>query len=123
MSSDDRSADRQAEAHAIRLRGDEGLECCAWIVEANPVIRDLDRDMPSLSGFRSNRQPPLHAAADWFQCFERVAHEIEQQLLQLNPIGKDGGRSGSNETLEGVFRAGELSIRRSTSPMTSPRSS
>ncbi len=31
------------------------------------------------------------AAAHRFQCLERVEHEIQQQLLQLNPIGEEGG--------------------------------
>ncbi len=49
MSGDDRPADRQSQAHALRLRGDERFECRNRIVEADPVVGDPDDGLLALS--------------------------------------------------------------------------
>ena len=68
--------------------------------------RNLDGGPLALGTRRSHRQL-LHAAADRFQGFERVEHEIQQQLLQLNPIGEDGREIGGQHHIEGhVLTAG-----------------
>ena len=51
MSSDDRPADRQPQAHAFRLRGDERFKCRNGIVEADSVIGDLDYASRPLARF------------------------------------------------------------------------
>src|SRR5262245_35415417 len=45
MSSDDRPANRQAQAHALRLGRDERLEYHTWIVEADPIVGNLNHDV------------------------------------------------------------------------------
>ena len=89
MSSDDRPANRQPQTHTLRLRGDERFECCNGIVEADPVVGDLDHGLAPLGAFRSGRQL-LHTAADRLQRLEPVEHEIQDKLLQLHTIGEDG---------------------------------
>ena len=109
MSGDDRPADRQPQAHALRLRGDERFECRNGIVETDPVVGDLDHGVVGLGTLRSDRQL-LHAAADRFQCLERVEHEIQHQLLQLNPIGEDGRQIGVQHDIEGHVLARRVAV-------------
>jgi hypothetical protein len=45
MSGNDRPADCQPQAHALRLRGHEWFECRNGIIEADPVVGDLDDDL------------------------------------------------------------------------------
>ena len=56
---------------------------------------------PLALGTRRSHRQLLHAAADRFQGFERVEHEIQHQLLQLNPIGEDGREIGGQHHIEG----------------------
>src|SRR5262245_44517199 len=43
----------------------------------------------------------LLAAADRFQSLKRVEHEIQYQLLKLNPIGEDERKIGVQGHIEG----------------------
>ena len=68
---------------------EEGLERRFRIVEADAVVCDLDHHGVVLGTPRADRQL-LRAAADRFQGLERVQHEIQHELLQLNAIGEEG---------------------------------
>ena len=49
-------------------------------------------------------------AADRFQGFERVEHEIQHQLLQLNPIGEDGREIWVQHQIEGHVLARRVAV-------------
>src|SRR5437868_12171569 len=87
MRLDDRAANRQAETHAVRFCRDERLEEVIGYCFGNawPAVENRDLDgliveqcrpylefAPSIPGHR----------------LDRVAHQIDEDLLDLHPVGK-----------------------------------
>src|SRR5689334_24726 len=85
---DDRAGDREAHAHAVPLGGDEGLKQVQhdFLGDPRPAIGDADQNH-SIVGRRDgyHELAPLR----WLHCLDRVAHQVEHDLLDLHLVGQD----------------------------------
>ena len=68
--------------------GEERLERRFWIVEADAVVGDLDL-MASCRRHGPDWPTSFRATVNRFDRLERVQHEVQDQLLQLNAIGEE----------------------------------
>ena len=91
MGLDDRSADCQTHAHAIRFRREEGLEYAFCILESPALIHDLNANLlvhgPEGADFK--RPSALLRRTQRFDC---IADEIDEDLLNLNAIDVNHGK-------------------------------
>src|SRR5260221_14278526 len=84
VSLNNRTADRKTDAHAVLFRAVKWLKCLPWICQSGAIIADFD-DNIGVCKPRTNGQA-LGLVVDIFQCFRAVANEINQDLLNLNPV-------------------------------------
>ena len=88
MRLDDRPANREPESDAVSLGGEERLEQTFHFVRRNPGAVVLDRDFHRPCDPRRERAPrSFWAAVSLGKRIECVDLEIEQHLLQMDPIG------------------------------------
>ena len=93
MRFDDRSADGQADAHALLLGRHERLEQLLGDGRADAGARVCDADLDQLVGNRLGRDrefAPLRAGHG----FEGVADQVQQNLLDLYPVRQHVGGCG-----------------------------
>ncbi len=92
MGLDDGPADGQADAHAVRLRGHEGLEELLGDLwgDAGSGIRHAHLDQ-ALGGERPRGDGQV-APGDILHGLDRVADQVEQDLLHLDPDRHHEGR-------------------------------
>jgi len=92
---DDRSADRQSHAHAAGFGGEKGVEQFVLVLGGEPDAAVLYRDQ-HLMGFVAARldhqlAPPI---LDRLHRLNAVNHQVDEHLLQLDPVGLDHGQAG-----------------------------
>src|SRR5262249_25083617 len=91
MSLDDRAADKQSDAHAAALRGAEGIEQRAEALQRQSHTRIAHRQANIVAlrlSLGLDQQLPrsiLHVR----HRFQAIAEEIQNDLLELNPIAGD----------------------------------
>ena len=85
---DDRARNRKPNFHSLPFRGDERQEKPRSDFRRDTMagVGDIDRDHAVTGGRGHDRQL---AAVGAFQCLERVAQEIEQDLLNLDLIDQN----------------------------------
>jgi len=88
----DRTADRQPHPKAAGLGGKEGVEQPVCILGGDPdaAIRNAQQYLVHLFLTRSDHQFP-RPIGDRLHCFNTVHHEVDDHLLQLDPVTKDVG--------------------------------
>ena len=98
---DDRSADREAEAKPVRLRGHERLEDPLHLLFRNARSPDRRRTAPPdprsfvavrIVTRRSPRACRAHRIA-------RVEEQVQQHLLQLHAVGEDRRKGGASRRI------------------------
>ena len=91
MGVDDRPTDRQPHAHAAGLRREEGVEEAVHCFRSEPRTRILDRN-EQIAGPVDLRSYPQHPrlAHDRAHRLDAIHDQIEDDLLQLNPVAHDG---------------------------------
>ena len=90
---DDRAADRQAHAHAAGFGGEEGIEQPIGILggHADTAVAHRDQNLAGLILSRPDHQL-ARPVRDRLHRFNAVDDEVEDDLLQLDPIGEDQGQ-------------------------------
>jgi len=103
MGLDDRPADRQPDAHAVGLRREEGVEDAIGSGRIQPhAVSSTATSTPARSWFRDIVAPS--AVRDCAHGFNAVHDQIQHDLLQLDPVSKDG-RSPENSRCAAQPRA------------------
>ncbi len=94
MGLDDRLADRQAQAHAVGLGGEQMGEDLLHAGDVDPrgVVGDGDADQPRLRD-RSRHLEHAPTAGDPLQGVDRVGDQIDRDLLHLDRIGPHLGQA------------------------------
>ena len=83
---DDRPRDRQTEAHALQLGGEERLEqCLAFIRYTMPIVTDGHLDKTVAGSPSTHRQQALAVSYAGLSV-HAVEQEIEQYLLKVNSV-------------------------------------
>src|SRR5688572_17965446 len=97
MRLDDGPADRQSHAHAAFLGGEERLEDPFRKLYTRAAIADLDPDDTT----RAIDAQAQHTVA-WGLAHrvDAIAHEIEENLLDLDAVQGDGWQAGLNLGIE-----------------------
>src|SRR6185437_14701372 len=89
MDRDDLTTDREAEAETIFLRGVKRIEKAHSVrrIDANAGVCDCYGNMPVYHARRDSQNPAstLHTS----HSFDGIAHEVEHDLLKLNPVRFD----------------------------------
>src|SRR5450631_4592112 len=87
---DDRSADRQAHAHAAGFGGEEGVEQPVSILggKSDTAVAYRDQHVVDFLLERSDHQF-ARSVRDWLNRIDAIDDEIEDYLLQLDPIAED----------------------------------
>src|ERR1700730_17355414 len=102
VSLNNRTADRKIDAHAVLFRAViKWLKCLPWIRQSRAIIADFD-DNIGVCKPRTNDQA-LGLVVDILQCFRAVENEINQDLLNLNPVCKHLRQSLSKVKFRGDF--------------------
>src|SRR5690606_4660664 len=83
---DDRAADGEAHAHPVLFRRKERLEYLLRKRDAATAIADLGLDDAS---HPAHVYPKKSVARDGFHRLHAVADEVDQNLLDLDAIGRD----------------------------------
>src|SRR6476620_12252641 len=95
MGLDDRFADRQSQAHSVRLRAEEGVEQLAHVrgVNSRTGIIHHDQDCAGVGWLGSDAQ---HARTirDRLHCVDRIGNKIDHDLPKLNLVPVDLKRPG-----------------------------
>jgi hypothetical protein len=100
MGMNDRSADRKSHTHAIGLRREEGIENPIGYrrIDSYPRIFDRHQQPVWFGGFRGYGKHLL-AVRDRGHGFNRIHDQVQQHLLQMNPVTEDqpivGARFGA----------------------------
>src|ERR1700729_858129 len=102
MSFNDRVTDRQSHSHALGLRGEEAFEDAvpACRVKTNTGIRHVDDDVALIVELRTDGQD-TGAVSDRTHRLDAVHDQVENDLLQLDPVSHDGRKLGSQVGLDG----------------------
>jgi hypothetical protein len=107
----DRPADREAHTHAIRFGGEEGVEQLGRILRRypDPAIRHTYEHLLWIVLTRSDHQfaRPIR---DRLHCFHAVHHQVDDHLLQLDPIAQDHGQSGRQLRSQRYLVADQLTL-------------
>src|ERR1700722_20964976 len=93
MRLDNRAADRQAHAHAAALGGYERLKNAVSHVGVDAGSAVGDGEFDQVGASKRGRQVKLTAVRP-DHGFERIAHEVDQDLLDVNSIAHNVRRSG-----------------------------
>jgi hypothetical protein len=109
---DDGPADRQPHPNSAGLRGVESLENALDMFQINPrpriAHRDEDAVCPALLGADQQlTRPPVDRA----HCFGRVQDQVQDDLLQLNPISLNGRQPLAQAGLNGNSILGDCASR------------
>src|SRR3984893_2649670 len=91
MSFNDRVTDCQPHSHALGLRGEEAFEDAVPVcwVKTNTGIRHVDGDVALIVELRADRQDTW-AVSDRTHRVDPVHDQVENDLLQLDPVSHDG---------------------------------
>ena len=87
---DDRTADRESHAHAAGLGSEEGVEQLVGVLGGDPDTAVRHRYQHLICFVLSDHQL-ARPICDRFHRFYAVDHQVDEHLLQLDPIGADGG--------------------------------
>src|SRR6516164_8198980 len=101
MDRDDLAADRKTEAKTVFLRGVKRIEQSLSVrrMHADPSIRDCYHNLAVCGPGRGgqNAAPSLDASHG----FDCIAHQVENNLLELDPIRRDVRQCPVEIDLEG----------------------
>src|SRR6266516_4465268 len=88
---DDRPRDRKADAHSLALGGDEWLEQLRrdFLGNSRPGVGNADRDHVVIGRAGGNDQL---AAMRCLHGVDRIAYQVDQDLLHLHPVGEHQAR-------------------------------
>jgi len=102
MGLDDRSADRDAHAHAVGLGGEGGLEDAIGRggIQPRAAIRDRHAYLARSDGLLRYRQH-LRLAPDRAHRLNAVHDQVQEHLLQLYPVAEDLLAAGGQTHLKG----------------------
>jgi hypothetical protein len=91
MSFNDGVTDCQPHSHALGFRGEEAFEDAVPVcrVKTNTGIRHVDDDVALIVELRTNRQDTW-AVSDRTHRVDAIHDQIENDLLQLDPVRRDG---------------------------------
>jgi hypothetical protein len=84
---DDRTADRETQPHALTLRRDERLEQAARNISGEPWSRVGNRNLNEDTFKCCSRKKKL-APLTVGHCLDRIAYEIDKNLLNLNSVNE-----------------------------------
>src|SRR3984893_16525413 len=91
----DRTTDRESHTHAAGFGGEEGVEQPVLVLGGDPdtAVLHCYHQLVCFVLMRSDHQfaRPIR---DRLHRFDAVHHQIDDYLLQLDPIGEDYGQSG-----------------------------
>src|ERR1700754_1682365 len=111
MSFHDRTTDREPHTKAAGLGGEEGVEQPVCILGGDPDAAIGNAQQYSLHLFltRSDHQF-ARPIGDRLHCFDTVHHEVDDHLLQLDPIAKNLGQSRRQFRSQRYLVAGQLTL-------------
>ena len=98
----------EADATALRLGGVEGHEKIGWIHEAHAVVANL-HDGGGGGGAPGDRDLRVSAGRGAESCFDGIAKEVDEELLELVGIGAEvDGRPGTEGDGKAGFKVSDL---------------